>query len=658
MRKFLIIVILLVVGFIGDAAAQLNRPYFYTRGRDYIIAGRYGDAIESLNLLLRSQPEEYEGYFLRGVAKYNLNDLIGASSDFSKAIEYNPVYTQAYQYRGITFSRLGKYNQALEDFGRAIEMRPNFSGAYYSRAVTSFLNQQFAASVADYDQFLRFEPMSAEGYVNRGTAKLYLKDTVAAMNDYNTAVAVNPYLEDGYLRRGVVHLVKGETDKGIKDMDSALEIDSTAAIGYFYRAMGNSTKGNIIGALDDFGSAIHYDPTNSVAIFNRALLRSQIGDYNRAVDDYTLVAQQNPNNVLVYYNRAAVYAQLGDYYKAIDDYTKAIEIYGDFANAYLYRSQLKAALRDKKGYNEDRRKAQELIDKYRNELNVSGDRAFADTSARFSDIISFNADFEDNNLSRLSSKTLSKYRPMEMFKLEIIEPKSDKSKKYNPLEFDNEKVLSTISTLNIKNLEITNKPTNLKGWQLMKLDTLYSKEQGFRDLFALAIVNADMKNYSEAIEIYNFLVTDNPTNPLPYLNRAITEAQMTEFMSTVEGEYQSLTSQDDPAERLHNTKNNTKPKNYSTMISDLERAAELLPEMPHIYYNLGYMYTLKGDLPRAIESYSKAIELYPYFAEAYYNRGLVQLSLDEKEKGSLDLSRAGELGIEDAYTVINSITKK
>ena len=57
-------------------------------------------------------------------------------------------------------------------------------------------------------------------------------------------------------------------------------------------------------------------------------------------------------------------------------------------------------------------------------------------------------------------------------------------------------------------------------------------------------------------------------------------------------------------------------------------------------------------MPRALEDYTRAIELYPYFAEAYYNRGLVQIYLKDTRKGCLDISKAGELGITEAYDVL------
>ena len=57
-------------------------------------------------------------------------------------------------------------------------------------------------------------------------------------------------------------------------------------------------------------------------------------------------------------------------------------------------------------------------------------------------------------------------------------------------------------------------------------------------------------------------------------------------------------------------------------------------------------------MPDAIEQYTKAIDLYPALAEAYYNRGLILIYVKDREKGCIDLSKAGELGIEDAYSVI------
>ena len=70
------------------------------------------------------------------------------------------------------------------------------------------------------------------------------------------------------------------------------------------------------------------------------------------------------------------------------------------------------------------------------------------------------------------------------------------------------------------------------------------------------------------------------------------------------------------------------------------------------YYNLGNLYCLSSEHINSIENYTRAIELYPKMGDAYFNRGLVLIYLKDKEKGCIDLSRAGELGVQDAYGVI------
>ena len=91
---------------------------------------------------------------------------------------------------------------------------------------------------------------------------------------------------------------------------------------------------------------------------------------------------------------------------------------------------------------------------------------------------------------------------------------------------------------------------------------------------------------------------------------------------------------------------------YSDAVQDLKAAVEILPDLPYLYFNLGNLYCLSSEHVVSIENYTKAIELYPYMGDAYFNRGLVLIYLKDKEKGCIDLSRAGELGVQDAYSVI------
>jgi tetratricopeptide (TPR) repeat protein len=61
---------------------------------------------------------------------------------------------------------------------------------------------------------------------------------------------------------------------------------------------------------------------------------------------------------------------------------------------------------------------------------------------------------------------------------------------------------------------------------------------------------------------------------------------------------------------------------------------------------------------RAIDDYSMAIKLQPNLAEAYYNRALTLLYVNEPKLACKDLSKAGELGLSEAYNVIKRYCNK
>ena len=65
----------------------------------------------------------------------------------------------------------------------------------------------------------------------------------------------------------------------------------------------------------------------------------------------------------------------------------------------------------------------------------------------------------------------------------------------------------------------------------------------------------------------------------------------------------------------------------------------------------------RNDYQHAIDDYSRAIEIDPHLAEAFYNRGLVHLALKQQKESVADLSKAGELGLYQAYSIIKQNRK-
>ncbi len=665
MKKSIAVIILLISTLMMGVEvvhAQYNKEYFYWASRQRMMSNDYRGAISVLNMLLNVNETAYEGYFLRGIAKYNLDDLMGADADFTIAIEKNPVFTTAYTYRAITRSRLGNYNDALDDFKQAIELRPDLAGPYYSRGVTRLLNQQFELAIEDFSMFLRTEDKVADAYINRGVCYLQLRDTTMAYSNFDQAIITNRYNPDGYNRRGSLYMQQKKYDEAEEDFDHAVRIDSAYIPSLFNRAIVYNDTKRPMSALNDFDRIIRLDSTSSLSYFNRAIIRSQVGDYNRALEDYNVVATHLPSNVLVFFYRANLRAQLGDVEGAEDDYTRAIELYPDFANAYISRSQIRYILRDANGAKRDRETANRKLDEHRSKLKDSTYSIYADTTYSFDRLLSF-----DSNLAGSNSDNISKSGEIggdltliPLFKFTLMNPDSTSTERE---EYYASRVDAFVKSITTMNVVLTHRESNISEELLSYLES--SKMRHFREdgetwesIFSGSIIQLLLKQYTKSMQYIDFAIRDvNSNNPFFYLNRATTRAEMIDFISSLDKSTQRITIDSDPANKL---KVNTSMKSYdyNLAIADLDRCIELYPTFAHPYYNKANLLAQSGKFPEAYEEYSKAIELFPTFAEAYYNRGIIQIYMEDTRKGCLDLSKAGELGVNRAYEILKRYSSR
>ena len=97
----------------------------------------------------------------------------------------------------------------------------------------------------------------------------------------------------------------------------------------------------------------------------------------------------------------------------------------------------------------------------------------------------------------------------------------------------------------------------------------------------------------------------------------------------------------------------TEAADFELMMRDYDYVIQHVPDFSFAYYNKANMLCIQQDFKAAIAYYTQAIAVDSDFAEAYFNRGLTYIYINETEKGLADLSKAGELGIYQAYNLIS-----
>ena len=641
------------------AYAQYDKDVFYMRGRNALAEGKYAQAIDNFNVLAQLDTADYYTFFFRGIAKYNLGDLRGARRDFDRSVQINPVFTSGYHYRGITESRFGNYDQALADLQKAIDLRPGFIGLYFSRGVTYFLSQQFEKAIADFDKYIRKEPKDPSAYLNRGASHLFLGDTLSAMNDYNKAIKLDRFDPEGYVRRGRLYASKKEYGSAIADMDMAISLDTANTFAYFNRAIMYYEQERYREAMDDLNQVLEDEPGNALTLYNRGLIHAQLGAYEEALNDMDRVLNINPENVLAYFNRASIFIEMGQYRNALEDYDRAIELYPDFAKAYMNRSYVKNLLGDYKSSKKDYDTAQRKVREYR-EKNMAEAGSFADTTKKYSALLSLDAEFakKDFNDELLQNRDIDvRLRPLYKF---VLTGEKDNVNYALSRGFENP-LLTRLETQLPVGVKILNEPVGLDESQLEQIAGYAWDGNAPEQLFVRALYENDLKRFNSALAYYSGAIEANQEgvqgvdalySAFYHMNRGALRAEMIEFLSTIENNVQVLSMDDSGNTRARVKDQVVRQYDYSDAVADMKQALEKVHDLPYLYYNLGNLYCLSSEHINSIDNYTKAIELYPYMGDAYFNRGLVLIYLKDKEKGCIDLSRAGELGVQDAYSVI------
>ena len=409
--------------------------------------------------------------------------------------------------------------------------------------------------------------------------------------------------------------------------------------------------------MGDYDMAIDLDPDNFLAHYNRGLLRVQVGDDNRAISDFDYVIKMEPENIMAIYNRALLLHKTGDLRGAIRDYTKVINQFPNFWTGLYRRADCYRRLGMTNQAELDEFKVLKAqMDKHIG-IQPRWSKAQAKATRKKSEIDfdKYNSVVVEDEEPAVEHEYASVYRGkvqnrkvdverMPMYHLSLM--------RYNNLVksyqvFDREVDAFNQQRHPIHPIYLTCNPGALREEQTKAVfayvDTLTEQILASHDvqhtkykLLQRAVTHTVVQNYGEAIDDLTTCLTIDPQMMLAYWQRGVCEAMLNEF----------------------NLSQGTDSKiKYASALYDLNKAVELDPGNPYVLYDRGNLHYSQDDYAKAIEDYTAAIEANRNLAEAYFNRGLAYIHSNERQKGIADLSKAGELGLYSAYSMIKKHSK-
>ena len=715
-QKKIIWVLLLICSGCFSVKAQINTDRMLSIGRNALYFEDYMLSIQYFNKVIRSKPYLAEPYLFRAMAKLNLDDYRGAEDDLTNCIEINPFLVYSYLYRGIARQYQNNYKGAIEDYDKGLEYRPEDRGLLLNKGIAYAQDKQYDSAVASLDVLIKYQPKYAQAYITRGSVFAEKGDTIQALNDFNKSLELDKYFAPAYAQRGMLYYQQEKYKEALADYNEAIRLEPKQIGYYVNRGLIRYNLNDLRGAMTDYDKVITLDSRNTIGRFNRGILRAQVGDIQHSVEDFNVVINNEPDNFMAIYNRALLNNDLRNYREAVADLDLVMKEYPYFVPGYYFRAEIKRAMNDTKGADTDYWYAYDLEKNLKQQKAkgkiVTGKGVFepSDSTANATAANEKNArERSDKNIEKFSRLVMydkeeevkSSYKNEIRGRVQDRQIKVDWSPQfvityYEKLEdidksvtrFD--KTISDYNALNFLKMQLkaTNREAALSDQQaalhFQSIDDyslMIDKNPDNADAyFGRALDFMVLQDLSEALNDFSRVVELRPDFIMAYFNRAVVRFKQMQINTYDESanmpDMQNLTlntkgklnkSYQQPAANPFmqqktdvgapvKTEETRRAFEYDQILQDYSKVIQLNPDFVYAYYNRANIRCLQKDFRQAALDYNEAINRNPEFAEAYYNRGLTRLFLGDTERGIADLSKAGELGIVEAYGIIKKMS--
>lgn len=649
MRSFLFMAFFVLhsSSFIPKAFAQYNIDRLLMIGRSALYYEDYVLSIQYFNQAIAAKPYLYEPWFYRGVAKYYLDDYVGAERDCSEAIGRNPYVVGIYELRGLCRIQQEHYTDAIADYNTALRYDPENMGLWYNRALCRLQQKDYDGALLELDSMSVRWSRNARIYAVKAEAYLQQKDTTKAIVALDKSVELDAYNGNVWAQRAIISMARSEWKDGEQYLDKAIHLLPKNGGLYINRALARFNQNNLRGAMADYDTALDFEPNNFLGHYNRGLLRAQVGDDNRAITDFDFVLKLEPDNLMSLYNRALLLEQTGNPRAAIRDYSKVIEQYPNFWTGLHQRAQcyrklgmtkqaeldefriLKAQIDKRFGKQprlskkQMRKRSDEDIEKY-NQLAVADEQEVEH-------------EYQNDYRGRVQNRRVG----MDYMPMYVLSTERHQSAVKHYIAYDRQVEALNAGQPATRQLHIVCGQSTLSEQStrryFARIDTLSALIDRSQSVSAAqplllqrAVAYSIIQNYQSAIDDLSTYLQIDSTSAVAYWQRAVCQSRLNDFNAAQGTDVKMKTA---------------------NVLNDLSDALKL-HESAYLYYNRGNVYVQRTDYAHAIEDYTRAIGMDANLAEAYYNRGLARLAFKQQQEGIDDLSKAGELGLYQAYSII------
>ena len=198
-RKLLFLLLLVPM----TSWAQFNTDRLVMIGRSALYYEDYVLSIQYFNQAITAKPYLFEPWYYRAVAKYYLDDYVGAEGDCTEAISRNPYVVGIYELRGLCRIQQKNFTDAIADYNQALRY-PESLNLWHNRALCRMEQKDYDHALADLDTMSVRWSRNARVYAMKAQVYLLQKDTAQSIAALDKSLELDAYDGHTWAQRSLI----------------------------------------------------------------------------------------------------------------------------------------------------------------------------------------------------------------------------------------------------------------------------------------------------------------------------------------------------------------------------------------------------------------------------------------------------------------------
>jgi tetratricopeptide (TPR) repeat protein len=194
-------------------------------GLNYVLLQDYADADHWFTRSLEFNPNNPQGWYYLGRAKYSENRFEEAISAFKECLKRDPKNIKAQDNLGLSYQALGRMNEAIAAYRDAIAWQTQtlekYPGPFLNLGILLMEQNQVQDAISYIRKAIEISPQESRSHEQLGKAYSRLNELEEAQQELEKAVTLAPddasvhfMLGQVYRKRGLTEKAKFELERG------------------------------------------------------------------------------------------------------------------------------------------------------------------------------------------------------------------------------------------------------------------------------------------------------------------------------------------------------------------------------------------------------------------------------------------------------------